>query len=118
MLHVQSMAYWTQHQFPVIVTIPGNIYGPYDNFDLENAHVVPALIRKFVAAVEADQDRLAVWGSGAPNAQLRLRRGRRRGHPAGRRGLRPIRTGQPRLGPGDEHPRRRGSPPGNQRLPG
>ncbi|MGP0062717.1 MAG: GDP-L-fucose synthase family protein [Isosphaeraceae bacterium] len=66
MLHVQSMAYWTQHQFPVIVTIPGNIYGPYDNFDLENAHVVPALIRKFVAAVEADQDRLAVWGSGAP----------------------------------------------------
>ena len=66
MLHVQSMAYWTQHRFPVVVTIPGNIYGPYDNFDLENAHVVPALIRKFVAAVEQDLDRLVVWGSGAP----------------------------------------------------
>jgi GDP-L-fucose synthase len=66
MLHVQSMAYWTQHRFPVIVTVPGNIYGPYDNFDLENAHVVPALIRKFVTAVEQDRDRLVVWGSGAP----------------------------------------------------
>jgi GDP-L-fucose synthase len=66
MLHVQSMAYWTQHRFPVIVTIPGNIYGPYDNFDLENAHVVPALIRKFATAVEEDLDSLVVWGSGAP----------------------------------------------------
>jgi GDP-L-fucose synthase len=66
MLHVQSMAYWTQHSFPVIVTIPGNIYGPYDNFDLENAHVVPALIRKFATAVEDDLDSLVVWGSGAP----------------------------------------------------
>lgn len=62
MLHVQSMAYWRQHKFPVIVTIPGNIYGPYDNFDLEQAHVVPALVRKFV---EAEGD-LTVWGSGRP----------------------------------------------------
>ncbi len=54
-----------QHRFPVIVTVPGNIYGPYDNFDLENAHVIPALVRKFVTAVEQDQDRLEVWGSGA-----------------------------------------------------
>lgn len=66
MLHVQSMAYWNQHRFPVIVTIPGNIYGPYDNFDLENAHVIPSLVRKFVMAVDQDQDRLTVWGSGAP----------------------------------------------------
>jgi GDP-L-fucose synthase len=66
MLHVQSMAYWEQHRFPVIVTVPGNIYGPYDNFDLENAHVIPALIRKFVSAVDQDLARLEVWGSGAP----------------------------------------------------
>jgi GDP-L-fucose synthase len=66
MLHVQSMAYWNQHAFPVIVTIPGNIYGPYDNFDLENAHVVPALVRKFATAVDLNLDRLVVWGSGAP----------------------------------------------------
>ena len=84
MLHVQSMAYWAQHRFPVIVTVPGNIYGPYDNFDLENAHVVPALIRKFVEAGERSSERLVVWGIGAADARLRLCRGRRRGHPAGR----------------------------------
>ena len=66
MLHVQSIAYWAQHRLPVIVTIPGNIYGPHDNFDLENAHVVPGLTRKFVEAVEAQSDRLVVWGTGAP----------------------------------------------------
>jgi GDP-L-fucose synthase len=62
MLHVQSLAYWQQHRFPVIVTIPGNIYGPYDNFDLENAHVMPALVRKFVEA----SDEVTIWGSGKP----------------------------------------------------
>ncbi len=62
MLHVQSLAYWRQHGFPAITTIPGNIYGPYDNFDLENAHVVPALVRKFV---ENDPE-ITIWGSGKP----------------------------------------------------
>ncbi len=70
MLHVQSMAYWRQHRFPVIVTIPGNIYGPYDQFDLEHSHVVPGLVRKFVEATAADatpeQRRVVVWGSGKP----------------------------------------------------
>ena len=66
MLHVQSIAYWAQHRLPMVVTIPGNIYGPYDNFDLENAHVVPALIRKFVEASDLGLDRLVVWGSGTP----------------------------------------------------
>jgi GDP-L-fucose synthase len=66
MLHVQSIAYWRQHRFPAVVTIPGNIYGPHDNFDLENAHVVPALVRKFVTAVEEGQRDVVVWGSGKP----------------------------------------------------
>lgn len=67
MLHVQSMAYWAEYQFPSVVTIPGNIYGPYDNFDLENAHVIPALVRKFVEATERDDGRgreIVIWGSG------------------------------------------------------
>lgn len=64
MLHVQSMAYWRQYEFPVIVGIPGNIYGPYDNFDLENAHVIPALVRKFVEAVDDDKPDVEVWGTG------------------------------------------------------
>lgn len=69
MLQVQSMAYWRQYQFPAIVTIPGNIYGPYDNFDLENAHVVPALVRKFVEATcngGSSGEPVVVWGSGKP----------------------------------------------------
>jgi GDP-L-fucose synthase len=66
MLHVQGLAYWRQHRFPIISTIPGNIYGPYDNFDLENAHVIPALVRKFVEAVDDHSQSLVVWGSGKP----------------------------------------------------
>lgn len=61
MLQVQSIAYWKQHRFPAIIGVPGNIYGPYDNFDLENAHVIPALVRKFV-----ESDSVVVWGSGKP----------------------------------------------------
>jgi GDP-L-fucose synthase len=69
MLHVQSLAYWRQHRFPIVVTIPGNIYGPYDNFDLEDAHVIPALVRKFAEAAPEDashEPAVGVWGSGRP----------------------------------------------------
>jgi GDP-L-fucose synthase len=67
MLHVQAMAYWKQYRFPAIVTIPGNIYGPYDNFNLEDAHVIPALVRKFVDATSnGTHDCVEVWGSGDP----------------------------------------------------
>ncbi len=66
MLQVQSSAYHKQHGFLAVSTIPGNIYGPYDNFDLENAHVIPALVRKFVEAVEEEHERLIVWGTGTP----------------------------------------------------
>jgi GDP-L-fucose synthase len=66
MLHVQSLAYSRQHGFPAIVTIPGNIYGPHDNFDLENAHVIPALVRKFVEAADDGLGTVEVWGSGEP----------------------------------------------------
>lgn len=65
MLHVQSMAYWRQHKFPILVAIPGNIYGPHDNFDLEAAHVIPALVRKFVEAVDDGKPTVEVWGTGA-----------------------------------------------------
>jgi GDP-L-fucose synthase len=66
MLHIQSLAYAKQHGFLAVSAIPGNIYGPHDNFDLENAHVVPALVRKFVEAIEERRERLIVWGSGTP----------------------------------------------------
>jgi GDP-L-fucose synthase len=66
MLDVQAYAYWTQYQLPIIVLLPGNIYGPFDNFDLEGAHVAPALVRKFVEAVDRKQDTVIVWGNGQP----------------------------------------------------
>ncbi len=66
MLHVQSIAYWNQYRFPIVTTIPGNIYGPRDNFDLENAHVVPALVRKFVEAVDDGTSEIEIWGGGSP----------------------------------------------------
>jgi GDP-L-fucose synthase len=66
LLHIQSIAYFRQHGFPSVITIPGNIYGPYDNFDLEASHVVPALVRKFVDAVERGEEKVVVWGTGRP----------------------------------------------------
>lgn len=66
MLHTQSIAYWKQYKFPILILVPGNIYGPHDNYDLEAAHVIPALVRKFVEATDDQKPSLEVWGSGAP----------------------------------------------------
>ena len=66
MLHMQAEAYWRQHRFPVVVVVPGNVYGPHDNFDLEDAHVIPALVRKFVEAGDDGRPSVSVWGSGKP----------------------------------------------------
>ncbi|NDF03238.1 MAG: GDP-L-fucose synthase, partial [Actinobacteria bacterium] len=49
-----------------ISLMPTNLYGPYDNFDLENSHVLPALIRKFIDAKNANSDFVTLWGSGTP----------------------------------------------------
>lgn len=46
--------------------MPTNLYGPGDNFHLENSHVIPALIRKFHEAVEAGMTKVFLWGSGSP----------------------------------------------------
>ncbi len=66
MLAVQSEAYRRQFGLNGIVLVPGNIYGPYDNFNLTNAHVIPALIRKVFEAKRAGKKRFEVWGSGKP----------------------------------------------------
>lgn len=63
---VQSEAYRRQYGFNSIVLVPGNLYGPYDNFNLEEAHVIPALIRKIYEAKQRDDDHIVVWGSGKP----------------------------------------------------
>ena len=49
-----------------ISLMPTNLYGPYDNFDLENSHVLPALIRKFIDAKNTKLETVTLWGSGMP----------------------------------------------------
>lgn len=63
---VQAQAYRQQYDFNAIVLVPGNLYGPYDNFDLNNAHVIPALIRKFYEARQSGQSEIIAWGTGRP----------------------------------------------------
>ena len=50
--------------------MPTNLYGPYDNFDLNSSHVVPALIRKFHDAKVAGQDEVVIWGTGTPRREF------------------------------------------------
>lgn len=63
---VLAQAYRKQHGFNAVVLVPGNVYGPFDNFDPNNSHVIPALIRKFVTAQSAHQPEVVAWGSGKP----------------------------------------------------
>jgi GDP-L-fucose synthase len=64
MLLVQGQAYREQYGFDVIHLIPVNLYGPGDNFDPASSHVIPALIKKCVDAVDAGADHIDVWGTG------------------------------------------------------
>ncbi len=59
-------SYNTQYGTGYISLMPTNLYGPEDNFDLENAHVLPALIRKFVEAGRENRPDVTVWGTGSP----------------------------------------------------
>jgi GDP-L-fucose synthase len=64
MMLVQSQAYRQQYDFNSIHLLMINLYGPRDNFDPESSHVIPALIRKFVSAVQNNQKEVVVWGTG------------------------------------------------------
>ncbi len=55
-----------QHDTDFRSLMPSNLYGPRDNFDYENSHVIPALIRKFNDAKENKDDFVQVWGTGKP----------------------------------------------------
>jgi GDP-L-fucose synthase len=59
-------AYRRQYGFSTICLMPTNLYGPGDNFDPQNSHVLPALIRRFHEAVEVDAREVVVWGTGSP----------------------------------------------------
>jgi len=50
--------------------MPTNLYGPGDNFDLENSHVLPAMIRKFHEAKTVDRPFVELWGTGSPHREF------------------------------------------------
>ncbi len=63
-------AYRRQYGADFISAMPTNLYGPGDNFDLENSHVLPALIRKAHEAKEAGEDSIEIWGTGTPRREF------------------------------------------------
>jgi GDP-L-fucose synthase len=63
-------AYRRQHGFNAISLMPTNLYGPGDNFDLQNSHVLPALIRKFHEAKLAGDKQVVMWGTGTPRREF------------------------------------------------
>jgi GDP-L-fucose synthase len=65
MLLVQGQAYRKQYGFESIYLMPTNLYGPGDNFDPESSHVIPALIKKVLDAMDEGQDKVVVWGTGS-----------------------------------------------------
>jgi GDP-L-fucose synthase len=69
-LLVQLQAYRQEYGFNGIFLLPVNLYGPRDNFDLESSHVIPAMIRKFVEAKEANAPTVILWGDGSPTREF------------------------------------------------
>jgi GDP-L-fucose synthase len=63
-LLVQAQAYRAQYGLNTIYLLPVNLYGPHDNFDPSSSHVIPALIKKCVDAVESGAKSIMVWGTG------------------------------------------------------
>ena len=70
MMLVQSQAYRQQYGFNSIFLLPVNLYGPRDNFDPKSSHVIPALIKKCVDAVNQGKNEIVVWGSGKPSREF------------------------------------------------
>ena len=70
MLLVQSQAYRQEYSYNSIFLLPVNLYGPGDNFDPRTSHVIPALVRKCVEAVESGATEIEVWGDGTPTREF------------------------------------------------
>jgi GDP-L-fucose synthase len=70
MMLVQLQGYRQQYGFSGIFLLPVNLYGPRDNFDLETGHVIPAMIRKMVAARDAGDEQVVLWGDGTPTREF------------------------------------------------
>jgi GDP-L-fucose synthase len=63
-------AYRDQYGCNFISAMPTNLYGPNDNYDLQNSHVLPALIRKFHTAAKSGDEQVEIWGTGKPKREF------------------------------------------------
>jgi GDP-L-fucose synthase len=63
-------SYRRQYGSDFVSAMPTNLYGPNDNFDLENSHVVPAIMRKLHEAKIAGSSRVTIWGTGTPRREF------------------------------------------------
>jgi GDP-L-fucose synthase len=63
-------AYKLQYGMNGVYVLPVNLYGPHDNFDLASSHVIPALIRKCVEAVDRGEEKIEVWGTGKASREF------------------------------------------------
>jgi len=70
MMLVQLQAYRQQYNFNGIFLLPVNLYGPRDNFDLRTSHVIPAMIRKMIAARDEGAAKVVLWGDGSPTREF------------------------------------------------
>lgn len=70
MLLVQSQSYRQEYNFNSVYLLPVNLYGPNDNFDPQSSHVIPALIKKCVDAIDAGQNQIIAWGDGSPTREF------------------------------------------------
>ena len=70
MLLVQSQAYRQEYGFNSIFLVPVNLYGPGDNFDPSSSHVIPALIKKCVDAIDSGADYIECWGTGSASREF------------------------------------------------
>jgi GDP-L-fucose synthase len=70
MLLVQSQAYRAEYGFNSIFLLPVNLYGPGDNFNPSSSHVIPALIKKCVDAIDSGDDYIQCWGTGKASREF------------------------------------------------
>jgi GDP-L-fucose synthase len=69
-LLVMAQAYRQEFGSNFVMVFPVNLYGPRDNFDLETSHVIPAMIRKFVAGHDSKKREVVLWGDGTPTREF------------------------------------------------
>jgi GDP-L-fucose synthase len=70
MLIVLSDSYRRQYGFDSCAPVLANLYGPGDNFDLEDSHVIAAMVRKYVEATERGDSEVTLWGTGSPSREF------------------------------------------------